>query len=68
MGSHVVAMQPDIQMLCGIEDPISIVRQNQDRVCDGWGWKPRLAEWDYAATDRRIRDEVFPEATWLKAS
>lgn len=65
MGSHITAMQPDIQILCGIEDPIRVVRQNQDRVCDGWGWKPLLAEWDYAATDLRIRDTVFPEATWL---
>ncbi len=66
MGSHIAAMQPDIQLLCGIEDPICVVRANQDRVCDGWGWKPLLADWDYAATDRRIRREVFPEATWLK--
>jgi AcrR family transcriptional regulator len=68
MGSHIVAMQPDVQLLAGIEDPICLVRQNQDRVCDGWGWKPLLADWDYAATDRRIRDEVFPEASWLKTA
>jgi len=66
MGSHIAAMQPDLQVACAIEDPICVVRQNQDRMCDGWGWKPLLAEWDYAATDRRIRAEIFPEATWLK--
>jgi AcrR family transcriptional regulator len=67
IGSHITAMQPDFQLLFAIEDPICIVRQNQDRMCDGWGWKPLLGEWDYAATDQRIRSEVFPEATWLKA-
>ena len=67
MGSHVAAMEPDIQMLCGIDDPLSVVRRHQDLICDGWGWKPLLNDWDYAATDRRINAEIFPEATWLKA-
>lgn len=66
VGSHIMAMQPELQLLAGIEDPICVVRQNQDRVCDGWGWKPLMKDWDYAATDRRIRAEVFPEATWLR--
>lgn len=66
MGSHIAAMQPDVQMLCAIEDPIAVMRRNQDRICDGWEWKPLLKDWDYAATDRRIRSEVFPEATWFK--
>ena len=68
MGSHIVAMQPDLQMLCAIEDPICVVRRNQDLVCDGWKWKPLLKDWDYATTDRRIKSEIFPEATWFKPS
>jgi hypothetical protein len=24
-------------------------------------------DWDYAATDRRIKAEIFPEATWFKS-
>lgn len=67
MGSHVAAMEPDIQMLCGIDDPLCVVRRHQDLVCDGWNWKPLLRDWDYAATDRRINAEIFPEATWLKS-
>ncbi len=43
------------------------MRQNQDLMCDSMGWKPLLKDWDYAATDLRvrneIRDEIFPEAT-----
>lgn len=65
MGSHVAAVQPDIQLMCGIKDPISPVRRNQDIVCDGWGWKPLSGDFDYTATDRRIQAEIFPQATWL---
>lgn len=66
MGSHIAGMQPEIQMLCGVDDPIAVVRRNQDLVCDGWGWKPLLKDFDYAATDKRIKAEIFPEATWCK--
>jgi AcrR family transcriptional regulator len=66
MGSHIAAMEPDLQMLFAIEDPLAVVRRNQDVICDGWGWKPLLNEWDYAATDRRIRAEIFPRCTWLR--
>jgi len=65
MGSHIAAMEPDIQMVCGVKDPLLVVRRNQDLVCDGWNWKPLLRDWDYAATDRRIKAEIFPTATWL---
>lgn len=66
MGTHIAALQPDLQLLCGIQDPLACVRENQIRVCDGWAWKPLWKEWDYSATDRRIKSQVFPEATWLK--
>jgi AcrR family transcriptional regulator len=66
MGSHIVAMQPDLQMLCAIEDPVGVARRNQDLVCDGWNWKPLVKDFDHAATDRRIKSEIFPEATWFK--
>jgi AcrR family transcriptional regulator len=66
MGSHIVAMQHDLQMLGAIHDPISVVRRNQDLMCDGWNWKPLLKNFDYASTDRRIKAEIFSEATWWK--
>lgn len=67
MGSHLAGMQPDIQMICGVADPIGVVRRNQDLICDGWGWKPLLKDMDAAAVDKRIRKEIFPEASWFKA-
>lgn len=66
IGGHIVAVQPELQMLAGIEDPIAVVRAFQDRMCDGWNWRPLQAEWDYAATDHRIQAEIFPEATWVR--
>ena len=66
MGSHTMALEPEIQRLCSLADPLKATRINQDLVCDGLGWRPLLADWDYAATDRRIRAEVFPEAVWLE--
>ena len=68
MGSHIAAIQPELQLLCGIQDPITPVRRNQDIVCDGWGWKPLSGDWNYAATDARIRAEIFPDAQWLNNS
>lgn len=65
MGSHAMALEPEIQRLCRLRDPLEATRRNQDLVCDGLGWRPLLADWDYTATDRRIRAEVFPEAAWL---
>jgi AcrR family transcriptional regulator len=66
IGSHIATMLPDVQMLAGITNPFASLRLYQDILCDGWGWKPLLKDWDYAATDRRIRQEIFPDATWLE--
>jgi hypothetical protein len=66
IGSHIMAAEPDLQQLAGIRDVIEAVRRNQDLMCDGLGWKPLLVDFDYAATDRRIHREIFPEATWVR--
>ena len=66
VGSHIMAMQPDLQIKLRLTDPTAAIRKNQDILCDGLGWKPLSWEHDYAATDRRIRAEIFPESTWLK--
>jgi AcrR family transcriptional regulator len=64
MGSHIMAQVPELCFAAGIQNAIGVVRQNQDVMLDGFGWKPLLADYDYAGTDRRIRAEIFPEATW----
>lgn len=68
IGSHIASANPDIQFYCGIDDPIESARRHYDLLCDGWQWKPLTREWGYTVTDRRIREEIFPEATWLKTA
>jgi AcrR family transcriptional regulator len=66
MGSHIMSQIPEMHLLAGIDDPILVIRQNQDVLLDGFKWSSLFAEYDYAATDLRIREEIFPEADWLK--
>lgn len=67
MGSHIMTQVHDLRVLAGIEDASTIVRVNQDLVLDGMGWKPLFRDFDYAASDQRIHDEIFPESNWFKA-
>ncbi len=67
VGSHIMAAEPDLSALAGIRNPIATVRENQDLMCDGLGWKPLAGHWDYEATDRRIHAEIFPTSTWYNA-
>lgn len=45
----------------GLKDPYATLFKNCHLLGDGYGWRPLLREWDYDATLRRIRREVFPE-------
>jgi hypothetical protein len=53
-------------MMAGIGDTSEAVCQNLAVLWDGLGWKPLSIEHDYVAVDRRIKKEIFPEATWFK--
>lgn len=66
VGSHLMTQEPQLRVQAGITNPMISVRLNQDLVCDGLGWKPLLAEFDFASTDKRIMKELFPNAAaWL---
>ncbi len=54
-------------MMVGIDDPSDAVCRNLSVLWDVLGWKPLSTELDYVAVDRRIKEEVFPEATWFKS-
>jgi len=45
----------------GIAAPRAALRVSQHRLLDGWEWRPLTKDWDYAETERRVREEVFPE-------
>jgi AcrR family transcriptional regulator len=65
-GSHIMGHNSQAAIMAGIADPFQALCQTVDVLLNGLGWKPISSEWDYATVDRRIRKEVFPEATWLK--
>ena len=66
VGTHIMGRNTHFAMVAGIEDPLKSICTNVDVLLDGLSWKPMSSEWDYEAVDRRIKKEVFPEATWLK--
>jgi AcrR family transcriptional regulator len=66
VGSQIASAQPDIQMLCAIDNPIHALRRDQEIVLDGWKWAPLSKDWDYASTDRRIKAGIFPEVKWFE--
>jgi hypothetical protein len=67
MGSHCVVTQPELQALCPIKEPQAVLLLHQDRMLDGWGWKPISNGGQHDAVDRRIHKELFPQATWFKS-
>jgi len=67
IGSHIMGRNTHALMLAGIDDPLRALCQNVTVFLDGLNWKPLSSSWDYDAVDRRIKKEVFPEATWFKS-
>jgi hypothetical protein len=53
-------------MMAGIDDPLKVLCQNVHVFLDGLNWKPLFSEWDYDTTERRIKKEIFPEASWYE--
>ena len=66
MGSHCIVTQPQMQELFEIRDPMPMLLAHQDRMLDGWGWKPLSNGNRHVALDRRIYRELFPGAAWFK--
>jgi AcrR family transcriptional regulator len=66
IGSHIMGRNTHALMMAGIDDPLKALCQNVNLLLDGLGWKPLSTEFDYDAVDRRIKKEIFPEATWFK--
>lgn len=66
VGSHIMVRNKHALMLAGIQEPLNALCQNVSLLLDGLGWKPLTDDWDYAAVDRRIKKQLFPEANWFK--
>jgi AcrR family transcriptional regulator len=63
IGSQVAGTEPDFQLLSGNQDFTALIHLCQDRMCDGWQWRPlsTSSAWNYAAFERRLRAEIFTE-------
>jgi AcrR family transcriptional regulator len=62
IGTHTVTSSfTSLLTHASIVNPFSALRENIHVLLDGFGWKPLSTEWDYAATDRRFFQEVFPD-------
>ena len=66
MGSHSAITLPQLRALFEIKNPLAILLMHQDRMLDGWGWKPLSGGSRHTALDRRIHKELFPTAAWFK--
>jgi hypothetical protein len=66
VGSHVMARNPNVAALSGVDNPMKRLCQNVNILLDGLGWKPLTSDYDYDAVDRRIKEQLFPDATWFK--
>jgi AcrR family transcriptional regulator len=66
IGSHIMGRNAQALILTGIDDPLKPLCDNVNILLDGLDWKPFTDEWDYDAVDKRIKKEVFPEASWFK--
>jgi hypothetical protein len=67
MGSHAMLAEPEMQRLFEITNPVAVLLMHQDRMLDGWGWKPGSNKTYNPALDKRILKEIFPEVTWYQA-
>jgi AcrR family transcriptional regulator len=62
MGSHCLVTQTQLQTLFDIRLPFSVLLTHQDRMLDGWGWKPLSKGDTHTSLDQRISQELFPQA------
>jgi AcrR family transcriptional regulator len=61
LGTNLVTTAPDWKESLGLK-PRQALRANQHRLLDGVNWRPLTKDWNYAASEKRIRAAVF-EAT-----
>ncbi|TWT47412.1 TetR/AcrR family transcriptional regulator [Botrimarina hoheduenensis] len=58
-GAQTIAHTSHTLAEIGIADPIASLRFNQNRVLDGYGWRPLSADFDYYQHMNSIKQELF---------
>lgn len=59
LGTQTISQSSDILAEIGIESPTKTLRTNQNKMLDGYGWRPLSSEFDYPAHMDRVKQELF---------
>jgi AcrR family transcriptional regulator len=59
LGAQIITHTSDTLHEIGIECPIRSLRTNQQRMLDGYGWRPLSTDFDYHAHMDRVKAELF---------
>jgi AcrR family transcriptional regulator len=59
LGAQIITHTSDTLHEIGIECPIRSLRTNQQRMLDGYGWRPLSTDFDYPAHMDRVKAELF---------
>ena len=59
LGAQIITHSSDTLHEIGIECPIRSLRTNQQRMLDGYGWRPLSNEFDYSAHMCQVKAELF---------
>jgi AcrR family transcriptional regulator len=59
LGAQIITHTSDTLHEIGIECPIRSLRTNQQRMLDGYGWRPLSTAFDYHAHMDRVKAELF---------
>ncbi len=59
LGAHTLHQSGKPLEMLGISNALAAMRDNQQKLLDGYDWKPLSSEHDYGAVRERVRQEVF---------
>lgn len=68
LGSQTIAESSHALEEIGIANPIASLRKNQNRLLDGYGWKPMSGEFDYPDHMDRLKAERFRHEQFANVS
>ncbi|MEM6331197.1 MAG: TetR/AcrR family transcriptional regulator [Planctomycetota bacterium] len=62
LGAQTISSSSDTLGEIGIHSPLTALRRGQNKMLDGYGWRPLSGEADYDAHMDRVKQELFSDA------
>ena len=59
IGAYTIVTSSDSLNEVGIPDPIAALRESQNRMLDGYGWRPLSTDYDFFSLMDQVRSEAF---------